>query len=99
MATRKKKTANLNTQDIDKLAKDKPIVYKILDEKGVNIYTGVAKKGRVTDRIKEHLPGGPDPIQGAKKVRIEQKSSIDEAMQSEESIIKRSKPKYNTKGK
>lgn len=99
MTTRKKKTVNLNSKDIDNLAKDKPVVYKILDEKGVNIYTGVAKKGRVTDRIKEHLPGGPDPIRGAKKVKIDQKSSIDEAIQSENRIIKQSSPKYNKKGK
>jgi excinuclease UvrABC nuclease subunit len=99
MAKGKTRTAKFNAEGIESLPKDKPVVYRILDSDGENIYTGVAKRGRVSERLAEHLPGGPDPIRGAAKVRIEQKTSINEAKGSEERIIKRSKPKYNKKGK
>ena len=66
---------------------------------GDNIYTGVAQRGRVEQRLKEHLPGGIDAIRGAKKVQIQQKSTIKEATQSESRIIQRSKPRFNKKGK
>ncbi len=91
----KRKTAKFNDDGIGTLAKDKPVVYKLLDEKGNNIYTSIAKRGQVEQRLKEHLPGAPDAIRGTKKVQIQQKNSIDEARQTETRIIKGSKPKYN----
>ena len=99
MAKRKRKTADFKPDSIDTLAKDKSVVYKILNRKGENIYTGTAKRGRVPDRIKEHLPGGADPIPGGSKVQIEQKASIQDALKTEKRIISRNKPKYNKKGK
>lgn len=95
----KKKTVKLNQDDINNLSNDKPVVYKILNNKGENIYTGSAKRSRVTERIKEHLPGGSDPIPGGAKVKIDQHGSIDEAQKSETRIISRTKPKYNRRGK
>lgn len=95
----KKKTVDLKPDRIEDLAQDKPVVYKILSNSGTNIYTGSAKRGRVSDRIKEHLRGGADPIPRGKKVVIEQHKSITEAQKSEARIISRSKPKYNKKGK
>lgn len=94
-----KKTSKFSNEGIDGLAKNKPVVYKIIDQKNKNIYTGVAKRGRVDARLKEHLPGGKDPISGGVKVQIQQKQSIDAAKKSESAIIKRSKPRYNKKGK
>ncbi|HUW96125.1 MAG TPA: GIY-YIG nuclease family protein [Anaerolineae bacterium] len=94
-----KKTADLRPEAIDKLAQDRPVVYKILSSKDENIYTGSAKKGRVADRLKDHLPGGSHPIPGGIRVKIEQHSSIDEAQKSESRIISRSKPKHNRQGK
>ena len=93
------KSSKFDGDSIDRLAKDKPVVYKIENAKGENIYTGVAKRGRVGDRLKEHLPGGTDPVPGGKRVVIDQKPSIDEARRSEARIIKRSQPRYNKKGK
>jgi len=81
------------------LAKNKPVVYKIENAQGKHLYTGVAKKGRVEARLKEHLPGGPDPIKGGRKVVIDQKRSINDALRSESRIIKRSQPPQNKKGK
>jgi len=99
MAKRKRKTADFKPDSIDNLAKDKSVVYKILNRKGENIYTGTATRGRVHERIKEHLPGGADSIPGGSKVRIEQKDSVQDALETEKRIISRSKPKYNKKGK
>jgi len=99
MQSPKKKTATFNPEGIGTLTKNKPVVYKILDSDGDNIYTGIAKRGRVEQRLREHLPKGPDPIPGGVKVRVEPKSNITEARESEARIIKRSQPKHNKKGK
>jgi len=96
---KKKKSADFNKDGIESLAKDKPVVYKILNDKDDNLYTGVAKRGRVEERLKEHLPSGPDPVRGGKKVVIDQKSSIGEALNAEARIIKQSQPPQNRKGK
>jgi excinuclease UvrABC nuclease subunit len=94
-----KKSGRFNAEGIESLADDKPVVYKIKDAKGNNIYTGSAKRGRVTDRLEEHLPKGKDAIPGGKTVEISQKSSISEARKSEERIIRQSQPKHNKRGK
>jgi hypothetical protein len=93
-----KKTARLNREGIEKLPDNKPVVYRILTEGGRNNYTGIAKRGRVQERLQEHLPGGTDPIPGA-KVQIEQMPSIKAAQEKEARIIPRSKPRYNEQGK
>ena len=90
MATEKTKTVKFKENDINKLPNNKPVVYKILTKNNNNTYTGVAKKGRVRERVKEHLGKIP-----GSKVRIEQMSSISEAASKEANIIARVKPKYN----
>ena len=99
MANRKPKTVKFNEEGIKKLPKDKPVVYKILNSDNKNIYTGSAKRGRIVQRLKEHLAGRADPIKGGQRVRIQQKLSISEAQQLEANIIKSSKPRYNKIGK
>lgn len=94
-----RKTIKLNAEGIERLPNSKPVVYKIFDKQGENIYTGVAKKGNVHDRLKDHLPGHRDAVPGAAKVQIEQQPTIREAEQKESNIILRSKPKYNQQGK
>lgn len=93
-----KKTVKFNEDGITKLPNDKPVVYKILTQTGNNNYTGSAKRGRVQERLKEHLPGGKDYIPGA-KVQIEQTGSVSEAQQKEARVITRTKPKHNKRGK
>lgn len=93
-----KKTVNNNKTSIGKLPNDKPVMYKIKTPSGKVNYVGVAKKGRVQDRLEEHLPGGKDYIPGA-KVQIEQVSSIGQAEKNEAAAIKRIQPKYNEQGK
>ncbi len=90
-----KKSSDFTEEAIESLAKDKPVVYQILNKNNKNIYTGSAQRGRVEERLKEHLPGGPDPIRGGTKVKIQQKSSVDDAQKAEQRIIKQNKPPQN----
>ena len=94
-----KKQARFNKEAIDGLAKDKPVVYKIKNDAGTNIYTGVALRGRVAARLKEHLAGGKDFIPGGMTVEITQHDSIAAARKSEARIIKQAKPRHNKQGK
>ena len=94
-----KKSGKFDIKGIENLAKGKPVVYRIEDDKGQVLYVGVAKRGRVQARLKEHLPGGADPVQGGARVRIQQKPSIAEAEKSEARAIKRGQPPQNKKGK
>jgi predicted GIY-YIG superfamily endonuclease len=93
-----KKTVDFKKTGIEKIPNNKPVVYKILTESGGNNYTGIAQKGRVRERIEEHLSGGKDYVPGS-KVQIEQMKSIEEARGKEARIISRSGPKYNEQGK
>ncbi len=81
-----KKTLSNNKTSISKLPNDKPVMYKIKTASGKINYVGVAKRGRVQERLKEHLSGGKDYVPGA-KVQIEQFSSIAEARKKEMSVI------------
>lgn len=93
-----RKTVDFNKTGIGKLPGDKPVVYKIQTEGRANNYTGIAKRGRVQERLIEHLPGGKDYVPGS-KVQIEQVSSVREAREKERRILARNKPKYNDQGK
>jgi len=86
------KTVSFNKAGAEKLPNAKPVVYKIKTESGKTNYVGVAKRGRVTDRIQEHLDKGDIP--GA-KVQVEQFSSLRDAEKKEQNIISRTQPKYN----
>lgn len=89
-----KKGVGYNKGGISQLPNDKPVLYRIETKSGNPNYVGVAQKGRVQERISEHL----GKIPGA-TVRIEQFSSINEAEKKEANVIKRNQPKYNKQGK
>jgi excinuclease UvrABC nuclease subunit len=91
-----RKTVKFIRSSVDNLPNDKPVVYKLKTKSGQTIYVGSAKRGRVQERMQEHLDAGKIP--GA-KVQIEQMPSIQEAQKKEQNIISRTKPKYNDKGK
>lgn len=93
-----KKTVPFNQKGIEKLPDNKPVVYKILTDGGKNNYTGVAERGRVQDRLREHVPEGKDRGPGVKG-QIEQMGSIKDAEAKESRIISRTKPPHNEKGK
>ncbi|PKP59399.1 hypothetical protein CVT91_06780 [Candidatus Atribacteria bacterium HGW-Atribacteria-1] len=88
------KKVKFNKTGIENLPNNKPVVYKIMTEGGRNNYTGIAQRGRVQDRIKEHLGNIPGT-----KIQIEQMNSISEAQKKETKILKRIQPKYNKQGK
>jgi hypothetical protein len=92
------KTVDFNKTGISKLPDDKPVLYRIQTEGGKTNYAGIAQRGRVQERIAEHLPASKDPVPG-EKVQIEQMKSIDDARGKETRVIARSKPKYNDQGK
>lgn len=89
-----KKTTTFNKTGIKKLPNNKPVLYKIKTESGNTNYVGKAKRGRVQERIREHLGKIPGT-----RVQIEQFSSIKDAGKKEGNVIKKSQPKYNKKGK
>ena len=91
-----RKTVKFNPKGIAKLPDDKPVVYRIQTERGKTNYVGTAKRGRVQERLQEHVDAGKIP--GA-KAQIQQMPSIQEAEQTEARTIARTKPKYNEQGK
>ena len=91
-----RKTVSFNKSGAAKLPNNKPAVYKIQTPGGKTNYVGVAKRGRVQERIQEHLNASDIP--GA-KVQVQQMSSIQEAEKTEANIIARTQPKYNEQGK
>lgn len=76
------------------LPNDKPALYRIQTEGGKVNYVGIAQRGRVRQRIAEHL----GEIPGA-TVRMEQFGSVDDARAKETNVIKRAQPKYNKQGR
>lgn len=88
------KKVKYSSGGIEKLPNDKPVLYRIETETGKLNYAGTAQRGRVRDRIEEHI----GQIPGA-SVRIEQFNSIDDAKEKEANVIRRSQPKYNKQDK
>lgn len=93
-----KKTVPFKPEGIRKLPENKPVIYRIESAGGRENYVGVAKRGRVQERVSEHLPGAKDHVPGF-KVQIEQMPSIRDALKKEERVIARSRPPYNRQGK
>ena len=89
------KTVPFNACGVGDLPNDKPVVYRIKTEGNRTNYVGVARRGRVQERIREHVSSSRIP--GA-KVQVEQKPSIREARATEKRVIARSKPRYNRHG-
>lgn len=88
------KKAKYNKTSIEQLPNDKSVLYRIKTDGGNLNYVGIAQKGRVSERIKEHLGEIPGAI-----VSIEQFSSINDARAKEKNVINRNKPKYNKQDK
>jgi len=89
-----KKKVKYNKTEIEQLPNDKPVLYRIETEGGNLNYVGVAKRGRVRERITEHLGEIPGAI-----VKVEKFSSIQDARKKEANVIRRNQPKYNKQGK
>ena len=89
------KTVPFSPRGAGNLPNDRPVVYRIKTKGNQTNYVGVAQRGRVQERIREHLSNARIP---GEKVQIEQKPSIREARATEKRVIARSKPRYNRQG-
>jgi len=90
------KTIKFTPEGVKSLPVNKPVVYKIQTKTGITNYVGITKRGRVQERLLEHLAEGKIP---GDKVLVEQMSSVQDARNKEQNIISRSQPEYNTQGK
>jgi hypothetical protein len=61
-----KKTVKFNKDGIANLPENKPVLYQIETSGGKDNYIGVAKRGRVRERIGGHLAGAKDAIPGSR---------------------------------
>lgn len=93
------RSQNFNKTNIAKVPKGKAVVYKITNNKGKNLYTGVAGRGRVQPRLTEHLEKKGEKIPGGTKFKIAQVEDKLRALQVEKQIIKKEKPKFNEQHK
>ena len=95
-----KKTVSLTKSGIKKNPNDKPGVYDIKGGDTKSKYVGMAQKGRLQERVKEHLPSSSkDPIKGGKTVAVKQTATKASALKIEKAIINSKQPPQNKKGK
>lgn len=95
-----KKTVPLTKTGVKKIPNTKAGVYDIKNKDGKSEYVGMAKAGRLQDRVQEHLPSSTkDPIKAGRSVVIKQESSKAAALKTEMKMIKSKQPRQNKKGK
>src|SRR3989338_1519074 len=78
---------------------DKAVVYKIKNDGGKNLYTGIAGRGRVQERLLEHKELKEESVPGGTKFQIAQVENKDRARKIETQIIKKEQPKFNEQNK
>ena len=89
------RTQKFTKDNILEVPKDKAIIYKIKNTTGENLYTGIAGRGRVQDRLMEHKTLKRELIPGGTRFQIAQVKTKDRAEQIEKQIIKKEDPKFN----
>ena len=95
MTELRSKTVALTEDGINQAPRNKTIVYKIKDKNGDNIYTGIAKRGKVISSLKEHLPTGGNPKADGIKVQIHQKKTLSSALRARSKFADEERPKCN----
>jgi len=93
------RTQKFTKENIKNVPKEKSIVYKIKDREGENLYTGIAGRGRVQDRLLEHKELKREQIPGGTRFQFAQVKNKERAEQIEKQIIKKEQPKFNEKKK
>ncbi len=81
--------ARFTKKAIENTDNNKPVVYT-LKKAGEPVYVGIAKRGRVQDRLLEHLVKI-----SASEFSTRSYDSISDAREAEERKIKREQPKFN----
>jgi len=84
-----------NKTNVQNVPKNKTVVYEITNSTGKNIYTGVAGRGNVQQRLMDHLQYKKDHIPGGTKFKFTQVKNKERALRIEEQIIKKEMPKFN----
>jgi len=88
-----------NKTNIKQLPESKPIIYEFKNNTNEDLYVGIAKRGRVQERLNEHLNKPGEKIPGVTKVKIAQAPNLEKAKIFEKQLIKKLKPKFNVKNK
>jgi len=90
---------NFSRENIKKIPQGKAIVYKLKSAGGRNLYTGIAGRGRVQDRLFEHKELKREKIPGTTRFQFTQVKNKNRAEQIEKQIIKKEQPKFNEQNK
>ena len=85
--------------NIQNVPDNKAVVYKIKNDNGKNLYTGIAGRGRVQERLLEHKEQKGESVPGGTKFQIAQVENKDRARKIETQIIKKEQPKFNEQNK
>lgn len=93
------RTQKFTKINIENVPKDKAIVYKLRNTAGKNLYTGIAGRGRVQDRLLEHKELKREKIPGATQFQFTQRKTKEIAEKIEKQIIRKEQPKFNIKDK
>ncbi|MBI5152017.1 GIY-YIG nuclease family protein [Candidatus Peregrinibacteria bacterium] len=89
------KATKFNKTNIDKIPDDKSIVYRLRNQAGKELYTGIAKRYRGKERLLEHINLKSERIKGAVKVKVLQVPNIEKAEKIEKKLIEQLRPKFN----
>ncbi|HED37808.1 MAG TPA: hypothetical protein ENI76_06140 [Ignavibacteria bacterium] len=93
-----KKFTNVKTitdRNLEKVPGDKPGIYRIKNAAGKTLYVGMAKGGRLNDRIAEHK----GEFKGGMRFQYKLAPSKEAAERMERKEIKNWKPVFNKKDK
>jgi len=93
------RTQKFTKENIGDVPKDKAIVYKIKNASTENLYTGVASRGRVQERLMEHKILKNEIIPGGTRFQFAQVKNKSRAEQIEKRIIKEEHPRFNKQNK
>lgn len=76
------------------LPETKPGVYIIKNNRGTNMFSGIAKRGQVQETLENHFYGGEQYVPGA-WLQFEQFNNLGLCNERLNAVIARDKPKYN----
>jgi len=88
-----------NKNNIKSIPNDKPIIYRLQNNKKQKLYTGIAKKGRIPERLFEHINLKKERIPGATKIKIVQMPNVEKAKIIEKRLMKKFQPRFNIQNK
>lgn len=74
-------------------------MYKIKNQANKNLYTGIAGRGRVQERLLEHKEKVGEKIPGGTRFQIASVKNKEVALKIEKRIIKDEHPKFNEQNK